>query len=179
MICSFKRALQRIVDACHCMSFNLKTSLNDPITATTKVIQRISCMTLDIFEIRVYHFEIKIQSFKKRSKISGHSINGFAWLMDMKKLIFHWSDFFCSGFWPIFYMSLIKKWPEQKKLKFKKISFFLSVNHAKEFLKSHHTVGFFSWPFFETLNFYFKMEEYFCKKNFGSNYYLWLVLWLV
>ena len=55
----------------------------------------------------------------------------------------------------------------------------MSINHAKTFLKSFHTVGFFSWPFSETLNFYFKMGGRFFKKILGSNHYYWLVLWLV
>ena len=55
----------------------------------------------------------------------------------------------------------------------------MPVNHVMKYLKSVHTVSLFFWLFSETLNFYFKMEEDFLKKIFGSNYYIWLVLWLV
>ena len=56
---------------------------------------------------------------------------------------------------PLLKKSWIKKWLEPKNSKYKKISFFMPVNHTKKFLKSVHTVGFFLWLFSETLNFYF------------------------
>ena len=90
-----------------------------------------------------------------------------------------WFFWIRSFFDPLHLKKLTKKWPEAKKLKYKKINLFMSINHAKAFLKSFHTVGFFSWPFSETLNFYFKMGGRFFKKILGSNHYYWLVLWLV
>ena len=46
---------------------------------------------------------------------------------------------------------MIKKWPEQKKLLKPKITFFMPVNHAKEFLKSVHNEALFSRLFSRTL----------------------------
>ena len=62
-----------------------------------------------------------------------------------------------SFFDPWYLKKMIKKWPEPKMSKYQKICFFMPVNHAKEFLKSNHARGFFSWLFSETLNFYFQI----------------------
>jgi len=46
---------------------------------------------------------------------------------------------------------MIEKWPEQKKLLKPKITYFMPVNHAKEFLKSFHNEAVFSQLFFRNL----------------------------
>ena len=52
-----------------------------------------------------------------------------------------------SFFDHFFQKKWIKKWPEPKKLLIPKISFFMPVNHEKEFLKSVHNEVLF-WQFF-------------------------------
>ena len=78
-------------------------------------------------------------------------------------------------FWSMTSKKMTKKWPEPKNLKYKKISFFMPVNHAKKFLKSVHTVAFFWWLFSETLNFYFFSVPVICvcyrKWPIGPLYY--------
>ena len=82
-------------------------------------------------------------------------------------------------FWSMISWKMDQKLTGAKKVKIQKNHFFMPVNHEKKFLKSVHTVDFFSWLFSETLNFYFKMGGRFFKKILGSNHYYWLVLWLV
>ena len=69
-----------------------------------------------------------------------------------------------------------KKWLEQKKLKRSKISCFMPVNHAKEFLKSICTEALFFNCFLKTLSSNFRVLSSFFKTIFGSNHYKWLVL---
>ena len=59
----------------------------------------------------------------------------------------------------------------KKVILIKKISFFMPVNHTKEFLKFVHTAGFFSQLFSETLNFYFRIMAHILKNIFSSNHY--------
>ena len=55
----------------------------------------------------------------------------------------------------------------------------MPINCAKEFLKSVYCVSIFSWLFLKTLTNYFVLMRNFCKKNFGSNHYYYLVLKVV
>ena len=60
--------------------------------------------------------------------------NSFARLMAVKKLIFDYNNFFCSG-----HLSIDEIWKKDRniaivKLLFSKISFFTAINHVKEFL---------------------------------------------
>ena len=50
-------------------------------------------------------------------------------------------------FWSMISKKMTKKWPEPKKLLIPKISFFMPVNHEKEFLKSVHNEVLF-WQLF-------------------------------
>ena len=79
--------------------------------------------------------------------------------------------------------AILKKWPKidqsQKSQNTKKsLTSWLSTTQ-RNFWDSLILWTFFHDSFFKTLNFYFKMVGPFCKQFFGSNHYLWLVLWLV
>ena len=66
--------------------------------------------------------------------------NFFAWLMGMKKLIFCFNNFFGSSHFLIHQIwTKGQKSAWAKKFVIKKISFFMPVNYAKEFLKSIHS----------------------------------------
>ena len=57
----------------------------------------------------------------------------------------------------------------QKSYKSKKITFFMPVNHAKEFFKSLHPGALYLQLFAQALNFYFRVLVSFSKKIFSQN----------
>ena len=65
-----------------------------------------------------------------------------------------------SFFDHFFQKKLIKKWPEPKKLLILKISLFMPLNHAKEFLKSfHYYFGILTTFHCENIHWYIKNHE--------------------
>ena len=67
-------------------------------------------------------------------------------------MIFRFYNFFCSGHFLIIFPKIKdQKMTGAKKLLKLKITFFMPVNHAKEFLKSVHNEALFSHLFFRTL----------------------------
>ena len=97
--------------------------------------------------------EIKIQSFRKQSSKKGLILIGFQKFFCLVNG-HEESDFFV--FWIFWLRSFFghflryhgsKKWPEPKKSLKSKISFFMPVNHAKEFLKSVQNQALFSQLF--------------------------------
>ena len=118
--------------------------------------------------------EIKIQSFRKQSSKKGLILIGFQKFFCVVNG-HEESDFFV--FWIFWLRSFFghflryhgsKKWPEPKKSLKSKISFFMPVNHAKEFLKSVQNQALFSQLFAYPLNFDFgsgNFSEIFLVKN--------------
>ena len=96
--------------------------------------------------------------------------NFFAWLTDMKKNDFwlYWIFWLRSFFGHFFRSHGSKKWPKPKKSLKSKISFFMPVNHAKEFLKSVQNEALFSQLFASTLSSYFQSVKHFSKKKFSE-----------
>ena len=93
--------------------------------------------------------------------------NSFAWLTGMKNMIFCFYNFFCSGHFLIIFPKVKdQKMTGAKKMLNPKITFFMPVNHAKEFLKSVHAVALFSWLFLVTLAHYCFLIRHFSKKKF-------------